>query len=63
MTPFGIYDTKQHRLAYIGLHANERDVWTIYLGWPDQSEIEEAKAKGLRCVSLTVTYDGGEPRS
>lgn len=33
--PYGVYDTKQCGLLYIGLHDGEDDVWRIYLGWPE----------------------------
>lgn len=56
-TSFGVYDTERNGLAYIGLHDGEDDVWRIFLGWPDQAEIDAAKARGLKVLPLTVGYD------
>jgi len=55
--PFGVYDTANCAMIYIGLHQDENDVWRIFLGWPDAEEIEHAKTNGLRVLSLTVNYD------
>jgi hypothetical protein len=58
MTPFGIYDTKQGTLIYVGLHKNKEDCWKIYLGWPSHEEILDAQYnKGLRCIAVTCHYD------
>lgn len=43
-------------LAYIGLHENESDVWQIYLGWPHQSEVENAKNRGCYAAQATVSW-------
>jgi hypothetical protein len=56
-TSFGVYDTKFGGLAYIGLHDDEADVWQIFLGWPDDAEIQDAKARGLCVLPLTVKYE------
>lgn len=56
MRPFGIYSTKFARLVYIGLHDDHDAVWSTYLGWPSQEEIQEAMADGMSCVELVVTY-------
>lgn len=55
--PFGIYDTEKCGLAYIGLHEDEAGCWRVYLGWPSQEEIDDAKRRGLACLSLTVNYN------
>ncbi len=55
--PFGVYDSKQCRLAHIGLYENEAKCWEVYLGWPVQSEIDQAKRQGLKVLPLTITYD------
>ncbi len=55
--PFGVYDTKQFRMRFIGLHTDEADCWCVYLGWPDAEEIADAKARGLKVLPLTLTYD------
>ena len=55
--PFGVYDTKQCGLVHIGLYTNEADCWQVFLGWPDAADIEEAKARGLTVLPLTVAYN------
>lgn len=55
--PFGVYDTKQCGLAHIGLYTDEADCWKVYLGWPDDEGIADAKTRGLKVVPLTVKYD------
>jgi hypothetical protein len=55
--PFGVYDTKRCQLAHIGLYENEARTWEVFLGWPDNEEIEAAKARGLKVLPLTVKYD------
>lgn len=57
MMPWGIYDTKKCGLAYIGLHSDGPEAWRVYLGWPDDAEIADAKARGLIALPLTVSYD------
>ncbi len=56
--PFGIYDTKNCGLVYIGLYENEAEIWQVYLGWPDAEEISHAKrVRGLRAIPLTMQYN------
>ena len=55
--PFGVYDTKQCGLVYIGLHYNEMDCWRMFLGWPDEDEIKDAKHRGLKVLPLTISYE------
>ena len=55
--PFGVYDTKQCCFVHIGLYANEADCWKVYLGWPDDAEIADAKERGLKVLPLTIQYD------
>ena len=43
-------------LEYIGLHDSELSAWTTALGWPDQAEIDEAKAKGWYAAKAQVTW-------
>ena len=33
---------------------NEANAWQVALGWPDDEEIEEAKAKGYRAAVVTI---------
>lgn len=60
--PFGVYDTRQCGMAHIGLYENEADCWRVYLGWPDQEEIEFAKSKGLVVLPLTIHYSPPKER-
>ena len=55
--PFAVYDTRQCCMVHLGLYENEDDVWRVYLGWPDQKEIDHYKAAGLRVIPVTVQYD------
>jgi len=55
--PFGIYDSNQCGMVYIGLHESQDDCWRIFLGWPDNAEIDDARKRGLVCLPLTITYD------
>lgn len=41
-------------LLYIDTSSDEANAWRVYLGWPDEEEIEAAKAKGLRFRQVTV---------
>lgn len=34
--------------------ASEEHAWQTALGWPDLEEIEDAKAKGYKCVRVTI---------
>lgn len=58
--PFGVYDTNQCGLVYIGLYDDEADTWRAFLGWPDDEEIEAAKKRGLCVLSLTCRYEPPE---
>lgn len=55
--PFGVYNTKQCGMAHIGLYENEADCWRVFLGWPDQEEIDYAKKNGFLVLPLTIAYD------
>ena len=61
MLPFGIYDTKACSMVHIGLYESADDCWRIFLGWPTFGEVNDAKARGLVCLSLTCTYDPRKP--
>jgi hypothetical protein len=43
-------------VAYLGLHLDEHEAWQIYLGWPDESEVAERKAKGWYAAKATLTW-------
>lgn len=64
LLPYGVYHEPSQQLYYIGLHDNEADCWKVYLGWPDEEEIEAAKAHGLRVRMLRVEFpcDACTPR-
>lgn len=44
-------------LVYVGLHTDEDDCWQIFLGWPSEAEIENAKKLGYYCTTATVSYN------
>jgi hypothetical protein len=50
--PYGVYD-RDGALVYLGLHHDEDDCWRIFLGWPDQEDIDRAKASGLTVSPVT----------
>jgi hypothetical protein len=43
-------------VEYIGLHNSEESCWSVFLGWPPQSEIDWYKEKGYYCVEATLTW-------
>lgn len=51
---WGIYDGFG-ALQYVSLDPTEHDAWTVFLGWPDAAEIEDAKRRGFKCVKVVVT--------
>ena len=55
--PYGVYDTKRCMIVHIGLYIDENECWKIFLGWPDEEEIQWHKDQGLRVIPLTVSYD------
>lgn len=54
--PYGIYNKRLCQLVYIGLHESASHCWQVYLGWPTQSEIDDAGKAGLICVTITCSY-------
>ena len=34
--------------------ADENSVWRVFLGWPDQEEINDAKLRGYRVVKAEI---------
>lgn len=52
MKQWAVFD--KHVLCYIGLHDSEVDCWRIFLGWPDDEEIADAKRRGLKCERVSV---------
>jgi hypothetical protein len=53
---FAVVEKDGGRCVYVGLHANASAVWTVFLGWPDDDEISQAKKKfDLFEVDLFVT--------
>jgi hypothetical protein len=51
--PYAVYD-HESILMYIGLHWDEEDCWRIFLGWPSDEEIKDAKERGLRVYPVKV---------
>jgi len=49
------------RVVYLGLHPNEEDCWRIFLGWPDDEEINQAKKRGYTCKRVSVVIDPPTP--
>lgn len=45
--------TNKNLVIYVGMHTDEEDVWRIWLGWPSDLEIAEAKLRGLKAVPIT----------
>lgn len=43
-------------VVYIGLHMNEEEVWTVYLGWPSSDEIASFKNDGWYVAAGTITW-------
>lgn len=54
--PFAIVN-KHDTVLFLSLARDEESIWIWYLGWPDESDIADAKAKGLRCVLVDVTVN------
>ena len=38
-------DKQSLKTVYLGIHENEKDAWHIFLGWPSDDEVQEAKLK------------------
>ena len=51
--PWAIFN-KHDALIFLALARTEDTVWCWHLGWPAREEVDAAKAKGLRCVRVTV---------
>ena len=43
------------RIYWLGLARDEKQAWTIALGWPDDKEIAEAKADGMKATAVRIT--------
>lgn len=61
MPPFAVIDKKQGKMVYIGLHDDEADCWKVYLGWPAEAEIEDAKKRGLSAERVAVKRYANQP--
>ena len=55
---YGIYD-KDGKLAFVNEAEDEDDVWTWFLGFPDEGEIEAKKAEGYSIHEVTVEKKHG----
>jgi hypothetical protein len=53
MKVFAIYHDK--KLQFIGIGESYDDCWRIFLGWPSEEEIKNAKNNGYYCVEVKVT--------
>lgn len=36
-------------------YKNEKEVWHVFLGWPGEKEIADAKANGCKVVKVKIT--------
>ena len=52
MKVWGIF--RKAELLYVGLHSTEQDCWQIYLGWPSDQEIADAKREGKTCERVSL---------
>ena len=43
-------------VRYVGLHNSAEECWTVALGWPPESEIEEYKSNGFAVYPAMVTW-------
>lgn len=43
-------------VRYLGLHRSADECWSIALGWPPESEIEEYKRNGFAVHPAQVTW-------
>lgn len=50
--PYGVFDSTERVLVYIGLHDCAADVWKVFLGWPSDGEIDDAKRRGLEVFPI-----------
>lgn len=55
---YGIYD-KDGKLAFVNEAEDEDDVWTWFLGFPEEGEIEAKKAEGYSIHEVTVEKKHG----
>lgn len=49
VAPFGVY--------WLGCADDEHHAWTIALGWPDEAEINDHKARGWYATVPKVTWE------
>jgi hypothetical protein len=54
--PYGIYSTHNCTLVHIGLYESISQCWQIWLGWPTEEEIQDAKLNGYHCIPVTCHY-------
>jgi len=41
-------------IYFLGMAKDEKDTWTIALGWPDEDEIHDAKSRGLYAIPVEI---------
>lgn len=42
-------------IFWLGMVKDEDEAWQIALGWPDKEEINDAKARGIRAIQVSLT--------
>jgi len=45
---------RKAELLYVGLHTTEQDCWQLYLGWPSEQEVLDAKREGKTCKRVSL---------
>lgn len=43
-------------IVHVGLYADEKECWRIYLGWPTVREVNWYKEHGYYCTKANLTW-------
>lgn len=43
-------------IVHVGLYADEKECWRIYLGWPTVAEVNWYKDRGYYCAKANLTW-------
>lgn len=43
-------------IVHVGLYADEKESWRIYLGWPTVAEVNWCKEHGYYCTKANLTW-------
>ena len=43
-------------IVHVGLYADEKECWRIYLGWPTVAEVNWYKEHGYYCTKANLTW-------